>query len=137
MTTQNKAVTCYLPKDVENFIIGYCNEYGITRNDKEGNIFPSLGTGIIELLKLLAYNPELVSSPLPDAVPKSISEDAIEKKIDEILEKKLNSPDTVPSDLVARIENIERLLGLQGSASISSPSPMIRMRSLSALNDTI
>ena len=150
MTTQNKAVTCYLPKDIEDFITGYCNEYGITRKDKEGNIYPSLGTGIIELLKLLAYNPELVGSPLLDAVPSKFSEDAIEKKIDEILEKKLNSPNTVPSqlpdldgkvesiildklpsmipeylssDLMARIENIERLLRLQREASIGSPLP--------------
>ena len=99
MTTQNKAVTCYLPKDIEDFITGYCNEYGITRKDKEGNIYPSLGTGIIELLKLLAYNPELVSSPILDTVPSKFSEDAIEKKIDEILEKKRSNhlPDNVPS----------------------------------------
>jgi len=150
MTTQNKAVTCYLPKDIEDFITGYCNEYGITRKDKEGNIYPSLGTGIIELLKLLAYNPELVGSPILDTVPSKFSEDAIEKKIDEILEKKLNSPDTVPSqlpdlegkvesiildklpsiipeylpsDLLARIENMERLLRLQREASIADHSP--------------
>jgi hypothetical protein len=150
MTTQNKAVTCYLPKDIEDFITGYCNEYGITRKDREGNIYPSLGTGIIELLKLLAYNPELVSSPLLDTVPSKFSEDAIEKKIDEILEKKLNSPNTVPSqlpdlsgkvesiildklpsmipeylpsDLMGRVENMERLLKLQQSASIASPLP--------------
>ena len=142
MTTQNKAVTCYLPKEIESFITGYCNEYGITRKDKEGVIYPSLGTGIIELLKLLVYNPELVSSPILDTVPSKFSEDVIEKKIDEILEKKLNSPNTVPSqlpdlngkvesiildklpsmipeylpsDLLARIENIERLLRLQRS----------------------
>ncbi len=98
MTTQNKAVTCYLPKDIEEFITGYCNEYGITRKDKEGHIYPSLGTGIIELLKLLAFNPELVSSPILDTVPSKFSEDAIEKKIEGILEKKLSHlPDNVPS----------------------------------------
>ena len=146
MTTNNKAVTCYLPKDIEDFITGYCNEYGITRKDKEGHTLPSLGTGIIELLKLLAFNPELVSSPILDTVPSKFSEDAIEKKIDEILEKKLNSPDTVPSQLpdldgkvesiildklpsmipeylLTRIENMERLLRLQQSASIASPIP--------------
>ena len=146
MTTNNKAVTCYLPKDIEDFITGYCNEYGITRKDKEGHIYPSLGTGIIELLKLLAYNPELVGSPLPDTVPSTISEAAIETKIDEILEKKLSNhlPDNVPSivesiildklpsmileylpsDLMARIENMERLLRLQQSASIADHSPI-------------
>ena len=78
------------------------------------------------------------------------AESAIKKKIDEILEKKLNLPDTVPSqvtdlegkvesiildklpsiipeylpsDLLARIENMERLLRLQREASIASPIP--------------
>lgn len=125
MTTQNKAVTCYLPKDIEDFITGYCNEYGITRKDKEGVIYPSLGTGIIELLKLLAYNPELVGSPLPDTVPSTISEAAIEAKIEDILEKKLsNLPDNVPSielvELQARLETLEQLLRLQQSASIAN-----------------
>jgi hypothetical protein len=159
MTTNNKAVTCYLPKDIEDFITGYCIEYAITRKDKEGNIYPSLGTGIIELLKLLAYNPELVSSPILDTVPSKFSEDAIEKKIDEILEKKLSNhlPDNVPSievvkdrldnwvlaasgdikdinqrslqvdhqiaSIKSRLDNMERLLRLQQSASIASPIP--------------
>jgi hypothetical protein len=159
MTTQNKAVTCYLPKDIEDFITGYCNKYGITRKDKEGNIYPSLGTGIVELLKLLAYNPELVGSPILDTVPSKFSEDAIEKKIDEILEKKLSNhlPDNVPSievlrdrldnwvlaasgdikdinqrslqvdhqiaSIKSRLDNMERLLRLQQSASIASPIP--------------
>jgi hypothetical protein len=150
MTTNNKAVTCYLPKDIEDFITGYCNQYGITRKDKEGETLPSLGTGIIELLKLLAYTPELVGSPILDTVPSKFSEDAIEKKIDEILEKKLNSPDTVPSqvtdlegkvesiildklpsiipeylpsDLLARLDNMERLLRLQREDSIAPPIP--------------
>lgn len=131
MTTNNKAVTCYLPKDIEDFITGYCNEYGITRKDKEGHIYPSLGTGIIELLKLLAYNPELVGSPILDTVPSKFSEAAIETKIDEILEKKLSNHlldklpsmilEYLPSNLLARIENMERLLRLQQSASIASP----------------
>jgi hypothetical protein len=158
MTTQNKAVTCYLPKDIEDFITGYCIEYGITRKDKEGETLPSLGTGIIELLKLLAYNPELVGSPLLDTVPSKFSEDAIEKKLSNHL------PDNVPSIEVvevvkdrlgnwvlavdgdikdvnqkirdrslqvdhqiaaikSRLDNMERLLRLQQSASIASPIP--------------
>jgi len=91
VTTNNKAVTVYLPKDVEDFCTRYCNEYGITRKDKEGNTLPSLGTGIIELLKLLAYNPEIVGSPILDTVPSKFSEEALERKIDEILEKKLSN----------------------------------------------
>jgi hypothetical protein len=130
MTTQNKAVTCYLPKDIEDFITGYCNEYGITRKDKEGNIYPSLGTGIIELLKLLAYNPELVSSPILDTVPSKFSEDAIEKKIDEILEKKLSNhlPDNVPSIEVVK-DRLDNWV-LAASGDIKDINQKIRDRSL-------
>jgi hypothetical protein len=130
MTTQNKAVTCYLPKDIEDFITGYCNEYGITRKDKEGNIYPSLGTGIIELLKLLAYTPELVSSPILDTVPSKFSEDAIEKKIDEILEKKLSNhlPDNVPSIEVVK-DRLDNWV-LAASGDIKDINQKIRDRSL-------
>jgi hypothetical protein len=130
MTTQNKAVTCYLPKDIEDFITGYCNEYGITRKDKEGNIYPSLGTGIIELLKLLAYNPELVGSPILDTVPSKFSEDAIEKKIDEILEKKLSNhlPDNVPSIEVLK-DRLDNCV-LAASGDIKDINQKIRDRSL-------
>jgi hypothetical protein len=130
MTTQNKAVTCYLPKDIEDFITGYCNEYGITRKDKEGETLPSLGTGIIELLKLLAYNPELVSSPILDTVPSKFSEDAIEKKIDEILEKKLSNhlPDNVPSIEVVK-DRLDNWV-LAASGDIKDINQKIRDRSL-------
>jgi len=130
MTTQNKAVTCYLPKDIEDFITGYCNEYGITRKDKEGNIYPSLGTGIIELLKLLAYNPELVGSPILDTVPSKFSEDAIEKKIDEILEKKLSNhlPDNVPSIEVVKDRLDNWVLAVDGD--IKDINQKIRDRAL-------
>ena len=129
MTTNNKAVTCYLPKDIEEFITGYCNEYGITRKDKEGVIYPSLGTGIIELLKLLAYNPELVSSPILDTVPSKFSEDAIEKKIDEILEKKLSHlPTNVPSIEVLKDRLDNWVLAVDGD--IKDINQKIRDRSL-------
>lgn len=130
MTTHNKAVTCYLPKDIEDFITGYCNEYGITRKDKEGVIYPSLGTGIIELLKLLAYNPELVSSPILDTVPSKFSEDAIEKKIDEILEKKRSNhlPDNVPSIEVLKDRLDNWILAVDGD--IKDINQKIRDRSL-------
>lgn len=130
MTTNNKAVTCYLPKDIEDFITGYCNEYGITRKDKEGVIYPSLGTGIIELLKLLAYNPELVSSPILDTVPSKFSEDAIEKKIDEILEKKRSNhlPDNVPSIEVLKDRLDNWILAVDGD--IKDINQKIRDRSL-------
>jgi hypothetical protein len=51
MATENKGVMVYLPKEVEEYITSFCTEYNITRKDKEGNILPSLGTGIVTYLK--------------------------------------------------------------------------------------
>jgi hypothetical protein len=51
MATENKGVMVYLPKDVEEYITSFCTEYNITRKDKEGNVLPSLGTGVVTYLK--------------------------------------------------------------------------------------
>ncbi len=51
MATENKGVMIYLPKDVEEYITNFCTEYNITRKDKEGNLLPSLGTGVVTYLK--------------------------------------------------------------------------------------
>jgi hypothetical protein len=51
MATENKGVMVYLPKEVEEYITEFCTEYNITRKDKEGNVLPSLGTGVVTYLK--------------------------------------------------------------------------------------
>ena len=62
MATENKGVMIYLPKDVEEYIIRYCTEYNITRKDKEGNLLPSLGTGVVTYLK------STISGESPDTI---------------------------------------------------------------------
>jgi hypothetical protein len=81
-------------------------------------------------LKLLAYNPELVGSPILDTVPSKFSEDAIEKKIDEILEKKLSNhlPDNVPSIEVVK-DRLDNWV-LAASGDIKDINQKIRDRSL-------
>lgn len=51
MATDNKAVTAYLPDDIEKSLTKYCISKGLVRKDKSGKDRPSLGTGIIEILK--------------------------------------------------------------------------------------
>lgn len=99
MATDNRPVTCYLPKDVEDSLTQYCTEYGITRKDKEGSIQPALGTGIIELLRSLFSNPDSVPSPLFGIVPSSVSTLGIESKLRDTLSSLLPSmlEDTLPS----------------------------------------
>jgi len=51
MATSNKAVTTYLPPDIEKSLTEYCTNNGLTRKSKTGEIIPSFGTGIVEILK--------------------------------------------------------------------------------------
>lgn len=51
MTTNNKAVTSYLPDDVHHALIKYCTSKGLIRKGKDGNDKPPLGTAIVEVLK--------------------------------------------------------------------------------------
>lgn len=51
MATDNKAVTAYLPDDIEKSLTKYCTSKGFIRKDKSGKDKPSLGTGIVEILK--------------------------------------------------------------------------------------
>jgi hypothetical protein len=51
MATENRGVMVYLPPEVEEYMTNFCTEYNITRKDKEGNVLPSLGTGVVTYLK--------------------------------------------------------------------------------------
>ncbi len=69
MATENKAVTVYLPPELEEYISGYCLEYDVTRKNKAGELQPSYGTGIVYLLRILSTIP---ISELPDNVPSKL-----------------------------------------------------------------
>jgi hypothetical protein len=105
MATDNRPVTCYLPKDIEDSLTQYCTEYRITRKDKEGNLQPALGTGIIELLRNLFSNPENVPSPLSGIVPSKIIDLDIESKVRDILPSFLADilPSLLPSTEASKI----------------------------------
>ena len=51
MATENKGVMVYIPLELEKVIEEYCTQNNITRKNKDGKIFPSLGTGIVQYLK--------------------------------------------------------------------------------------
>ncbi len=69
MATENKAVTVYLPPELEEYVTGYCLEHDVTRKNKAGVRTPSLGTGIVDLLRILSATP---ISELPDNVPSDL-----------------------------------------------------------------
>jgi hypothetical protein len=81
MATENRGVMVYLPPEVEEYITSFCTEYSITRKDKEGNILPSLGTGVVTYLK------SKISGESPDDIltkPSKIPGNGLSK--DEVLD---------------------------------------------------
>ena len=55
MTTQKKGVMVYLPKELEAFVIKYCDDHGLSFS-KNGKTAPRLGTGIVRILASLQKN---------------------------------------------------------------------------------
>ena len=68
MATNKKAISAYLPLEIEEYLTKYCTEYDITRKDKSGETKPALGTAVVEILKIF-FSDENVPSPLPSNVP--------------------------------------------------------------------
>jgi hypothetical protein len=154
MATDNRGVMVYLTPELERRLEQYCIENKITRKNKDGDILPSLGTGIIQYLNsaILGISPRTVpslslgtvphsfTSLLPNAVPSDRLNTGITKAeiLELIAESKTNN--TVSTVLtradvvsIARGE-IDRALGL-GSidtevtnemmlAAVPSPPPL-------------
>lgn len=104
MATKKKAISAYLPSDIEEYLTEYCIEYDITRKDKSGGIKPALGTAVVEILRIF-FSDENVPSPLPDNVPllpsNVVTEDRLSKALSEF--KSLsNVVDTLPSNVLTR-----------------------------------
>ena len=64
MGTINRGVMIYLNLELERELEQYCIDNDITRKNKDGIVFPSLGTGIIQYLKstILGATPHSSSS---------------------------------------------------------------------------
>ena len=102
MATENKAVTVYLPPELEKYVSGYCLQYEVTRKNKAGELQPSLGTGIVDLLRILSAIP---ISELPDNVPSKLPDKLkeVQGAIERNVIEKLSS--NVPSELIDSVLN--------------------------------
>ena len=91
-----KTITCYLPPEIAEQLEAYCFEHEITRNNKQGKLSPSWGTGIVEALKLF-FSSDNVPSPLPDSgLDKKMVEDMVKDSLNSILPSQLLND--VPSE---------------------------------------
>jgi hypothetical protein len=52
MATTKKQVTTYVTKEIEERLTAYCLAHDLTRKDKSGNVNPSWGTAVTEILDL-------------------------------------------------------------------------------------
>ena len=104
MATNKKAISAYLPSDVEEYLTKYCTEYDITRKDKSGEIKPALGTAVVEILKRF-FSDENVPSPLPYNVPLLPSNVVTEDRLSEVLSELRTSGNVVnnlPSNVLTK-----------------------------------
>ena len=100
MATENKGVMVYLPPDLERVVEQYCTDNNITRKNKDGEIFPSLGTGIVQYLK------SQLLGTTANIAPSILTSQGLTK--DDVLEliAQSNTSDT-PSNLLTREDAID------------------------------
>lgn len=113
MATNKKAISAYIPSELEEYLTKYCTEYNITRKDKSGEIKPALGTAVVEILKIF-FNSDDLPSPLPDNIPLLPSNVVTKDRLSEVLsEFKISSK--VPSNLLNNVLIKVRLQLVEGS----------------------
>jgi hypothetical protein len=97
MATDNKGVMIYLPKDLEEYITNFCTECNITRKDKEGNLVPSLGTGVVTYLKktILSQLPDQIPTQTKQPIGTGLSEEEVLIVIDQYFTSKLPSNNSI------------------------------------------
>jgi hypothetical protein len=104
VATNKKAISAYIPSELEEYLTKYCTEYDITRKDKSGEIKPALGTAVVEILKIF-FSSEHLPSPLPDNVPllpsNVVTEDRLKFVLSE-LEISSNVSSSLPSNVVSQ-----------------------------------
>ena len=128
MATDRRAITSYLPDDLESKLIKYCSDYSITRKDKDGNVVPSMGTGIVEILKLF-FNQDELPSPIPSKVSLGALElSALKDNLLKYIDSKLSEYATseIPSQVTEYIDS-------QIASAVPNTARLRRERSMFAL----
>ncbi len=123
-----KTVTCYLPPEIAEQLKAYCFKHEITRKNKQGELSPSWGTGIVEALKLF-FSSDNVPSPLPDSgLDQKMVEDLVKDSLNSILPSPL--PNNLPSeDKLNELiqESVTNLLpSLLSSHVLTQDSPILK-----------
>jgi hypothetical protein len=89
MATENKGVMVYVTPELETVLEKYCIERNITRKTRDGHVFASLGTGIVQYLKSQLLGVESNSGIAPSP---SLSKDEVLELIKEYSTNNVPSP---------------------------------------------
>jgi hypothetical protein len=117
MATENKGVMVYLPSELEQVIEHYCTENNITRKNKDGVVFPSLGTGIVQYLKSQLLGIEANSRILPSTV-------ITRAEILDLLRENITS--TLPSEILSR-SDVSSIIQEYFASNVPSDLPTVDM----------
>ncbi len=107
MGTKNKAVTAYLPADIEARLAEYCLEQGLSRQGKKsGKEKPALGTGIVEVLRHF-----FGTSMNGNGAGAVIDKEEIEKIVSQTLPSNVPTEDWVKAEIDQAIAALKSELG--------------------------
>ena len=119
-----KTVTSYLPPEIADKLSDYCFKHEITRKNKQGELSPSWGTGIVETLKLF-FSSDNVPSPLPDSgLDKRMVEDMVKDSVSSLLPSQL--PNKLPSEEQLKELIQESVTNLLPSHVLTQDSPVLK-----------
>ena len=99
----------YLPLELEEKVVEFCTDRKIVRKDKEGNIVPSLGSGIVAYLKNHLLS-DLPSTRRRNVVSTGITKEDVLNLIAESNTSNALSIRLADEDLLHRLETMEQSL---------------------------
>jgi hypothetical protein len=117
MATENKGVMVYLPPELETLLEKYCIDRNITRKTRDGHVFASLGTGIVQYLKSQLLGVEsnsnirsstsLTEADVLELIRENNTSNLPKADVLELIRE--NNTSNLPSEILTR-EEVERLI---------------------------
>ncbi|MBV5259494.1 hypothetical protein FLX56_13810 [Synechococcus moorigangaii CMS01] len=118
MGTKNKAVTAYLPEEIEARLTAFCLENGLSRQGKKsGKEKPALGTGIIEVLRIFFSTDPNVNIPAS-----ALDKNELQAIVSETLPSNVPTQEWVQAEIQQAIAQLKSELAPGELAPESSPS---------------
>lgn len=119
MGTNNKAVTAYLPEDIEARLAEFCLDNGLSRQGKKsGKEKPALGTGIVEVLRIF-FSEAFDSSGTVSVLNK----DELQAIVSETLPNSLPTHEWVQTEIQQAIASLKSELNTEKKVVTKTVAP--------------